>query len=339
MLRKAPKVLVFGGGAVGGFIVSLLGSVIPEKSIYVACRSNYQQALDHGFVLHSDVWGKTLSVRPVVVRSAQEAKDSCQQQFDFVLVATKTSPVTPTVSEQIRPAVSPSTTIVIIQNGIQVEEEFQREYPDNPIVSVVTYLASTQIKPGVFHHPNHGKVCLGTYPTSSPSSHHEIARRFNDLLNSAGIEAFYHEDIQIERWSKLMVNMENPLCALSRLRDVQYFQSAEGATDSLRRVMEEVASVAQAAGYTSINHEIVDLSMDFLTIRTLPGVEPSTLADALAFRTMEVDALLGNVLRLARRHKLDTPRLELLYYLLNGLNLSFTLGHGSSTKKVSSEIK
>lgn len=119
-----------------------------------------------------------------------------------------------------------------------------------------------------------------------------------------------------------MVNMENPVCALSRLRDVQYFQSADGATDSLRRVMEEVASVARATGYDNIDSSIVDRSMDFLIARTLPGVEPSTMADTLADRTMEVESLLGNVLKLARRHQLETPRVELLYYLLNELNLS-----------------
>ncbi|KAJ3537474.1 hypothetical protein NM208_g6296 [Fusarium decemcellulare] len=323
MHSKNPNILVFGGGAVGGLLLSALARVIPEECLHVVCRSNYQQALESGFVLHSNVWDKTLFSKPVVVRSAQEAKESSQRPFDFVVVATKSSAVVPTISQQIRPAVSPLSIIVVIQNGVQVEEEFRREYPDNIILSVVSYVPVTQTQPAVFHHSRHGKIHLGTYPATVPSFHHEAAKSLNDLLNSSGIEAYYSEDIQIERWSKLLVNMENPLCALSRLRDVEYFQSAEGASDSLRRVMEEVASVARAAGYTSIDDSIVDRSMNFLTVRKLPGVEPSTMADALAGRPMEVEALLGNVLKLARKCQVDTPRVELLYYLMNGLNTSF----------------
>lgn len=326
MQSHTPNVLVFGGGAVGGLLASTLTRVIPEECIYVVCRSNYQQASESGFVLHSDVWDESLFTRPVIVRSAREAKESSQRLFDFVVVATKSSPVVPTVSQQIRPAVSPSSVIVVIQNGVQVEREFRRDYPDNTILSVVTYVAVTQTQPGVFHHAGHGKIHLGTYPATALPSEHEIARDFSNLLNLSGLEAYYNQDIQIERWSKLLVNMENPLCALSRLRDVQYFHSAEGATDSLRRVMEEVASVARAAGYTSIDNSVVDRSMDFLTMRKLPGIEPSTMADALAGRPMEVESLVGNVLALARHHKVDTPRVELLYYLMNGLNTSFQLG-------------
>lgn len=123
------------------------------------------------------------------MRSAQEAKESFKRIFDFVIVATKTSPVAPTVGEQIRPAVSSSSTIVVVQNGIQVEEEFRNEYPENPILSVASCIPVNQALPGVFHHPSPGKVQLGTYPASSPPSHHDIARTFNDLLKSANIEA------------------------------------------------------------------------------------------------------------------------------------------------------
>lgn len=328
MQPKTSNILIFGGGAVGGFVATTLCSVIPEKSVFVTCRSNYAQALKSGFILQSDVWQKTLSARPVIVRSAQEAAEASSRPFDFVVIATKSSHAVPTISEQILPAVSQSTTIVVIQNGIQVEDEFRRRYPENPILSVVTYVPVTQTEPGVFHHPPHAKVAtvhLGAYPATSPPSHHDIARSFCDLLASTGTKTIFHEDIQIERWSKLLVNMENPICALSRLRDAQFFNSADGAADSLRRVMEEVASVARAAGYASIDNTVVSRSIDFLTVRHLPGVEPSTMADALAGRTMEVESLVGNVLRMAREFKVDTPRVELVYYLLNGLNASFKL--------------
>lgn len=40
---------------------------------------------------------------------------------------------------------------------------------------------------------------------------------------------------------------------------------------------------------------------------------------------MEVEAILGNALRIAREIKIDTPRLELLYVLSAGLNKALAL--------------
>lgn len=91
--------------------------------------------------------------------------------------------------------------------------------------------------------------------------------------------------------------------------------------------MQEIALIARAGGCDAISDDVVQKQLDFLTSRPLPGVEPSMLADVKERRPMEVDAILGNLLLLAERHQVDTPRLETLYYLAVGLNRS--IGHYS----------
>lgn len=140
----APRVLVFGAGSLGIVYSWLLSRVIPESNITAICRSNYDAASRNGFTLNSTVWGDSLSVRPRVVRSMSEAVEQSESQiFDYVLVTTKALPTTPSTAELIRPAITPGkTTIVVIQNGIGVEEEYARLYADDdiPILSVVAYL-------------------------------------------------------------------------------------------------------------------------------------------------------------------------------------------------------
>jgi len=55
--------------------------------------------------------------------------------------------------------------------------------------------------------------------------------------------------------------------------------------------MVEVASIAQAVGYREIDAELIEFQLSRATARDLPGVEPSMLADALARRAMEVEAI------------------------------------------------
>ena len=57
--------------------------------------------------------------------------------------------------------------------------------------------------------------------------------------------------------------------------------------------------------------------------RSSPGVEPSMMADALAGRPMEVQAILGELVRIAQEKDVEIPRLKLLSVLLEGLNHSF----------------
>jgi 2-dehydropantoate 2-reductase len=85
--------------------------------------------------------------------------------------------------------------------------------------------------------------------------------------------------------------------------------------------MEEVVSVARAAGYAGqIGTQDVEMQMARSDARAWPGVEPSMLADVRAGRRMEVEAVLGEVVRVAREVGVAVPRLECLYTPLLGLD-------------------
>ena len=55
----------------------------------------------------------------------------------------------------------------------------------------------------------------------------------------------------------------------------------------------------------------------------LPGVEPSMMADAMAGRAMEVEAILGNTIKIAKRYNLNPPFLTAIYVLAKALDGSF----------------
>lgn len=91
----------------------------------------------------------------------------------------------------------------------------------------------------------------------------------------------------------------------------------------MRDVMCEVAATARAAGYKTIDDGVVQSQLEIISGRAFPGEEPSMMADTVAKRAMESDAILGNVLKIALIHDVSTPMLTTLFYLINGLNHSF----------------
>lgn len=322
----APRILVFGTGSVGAVYAYLLSRAVTTENVFTICRSNYAVASSQGFTIHSTLFGENLNFRPRVAASVEEAVELSEgKPFDYIVMTAKAVPTTPSLPEIIRPAVSAKTTIALIQNGIGIEEPYSSLFPDNPILSCVVYLPATQTSPGVISHREVERLHIGAYPSSAPASHHEAGESFRSLLRAGGATATVHADVQSERWSKLLVNAAwNPTCALSLSRDMQFLHSAPPyALAHIESLMLEIATLAGACGYPSVNADTVAYQIGRAKARSLPGIEPSMLADAKGRRRMEVDAIVGNAVRIAEDKGVPVPLLRATYALVKALDESF----------------
>ncbi|KAI9045435.1 ketopantoate reductase family protein [Aspergillus affinis] len=144
------------------------------------------------------------------------------------------------------------------------------------------------------------KPALGTFPAVFPPKQKRVTSRLATILGNYGANSLHEEDIQGAWWRKLLVNgSQNPICALSHLRDAQFLRSDSEAVPFLRNVMAEIATVAQSKGYTDIDNTVVDHQMEASESRALPGNTPSMMVDALSGRRLEVESILGNTVRIA----------------------------------------
>ncbi|KAI1330314.1 2-dehydropantoate 2-reductase [Xylariaceae sp. FL0255] len=340
----SPKILIFGTGAIGTIYTWVLSQAIPESDLTAVCRSSYDVAARDGLTVNSQKWGDNLKVRPNVVKSVAEAAE--KGEFDYVIVAAKALPTNPSTAEIIRPAVTPGkTAVVLLQNGIGIEEEYVKAFGSEvPVVSTVVYMPATQTSPAVVAHDARIQhLHVGTYPAGESASPlaKERASTLVDLLHNAGAGATLHDDVQGTRWDKLLMNAAwNPICALTRLRSVEFGllgpppttdAEAEGGGEGetlllVRDVMREVASIARACGYTQMDEKAIDRQIDISMQFPYPGNQPSMLADVLEKRALEADALVGNAVRIAREKGVDTPVLRTLWLLTRGLSRSFEGG-------------
>lgn len=318
------KALIFGTGSVGcvyGYILHNAG-----VDLTVICRSNLAAVQQNGISIDSELYGR-VHYQPKAIGSVSEAA-SLYGPFDYVLVCCK---ALPGVCEQIQAAVGEGTAIVLAQNGIDIEPEYVQRYPENAIISGVVWLATTQLSLGVIKAGKTERFEIGTYPASAPESHKKKATQLSALwdLGSPGGSAPVYEDIQPQRWSKLTVNATwNPIAALTRCDGGTLSLLAEqaSASDILVRTMHQVGAVAASAGCPNLvtDANVKRVMQFYHSQRATPeaGKESSMLMDVKAGRPLEVAAILGNLLRIARKNEVHVPDLELLYFLVMALDFS-----------------
>jgi 2-dehydropantoate 2-reductase len=302
LLEAHPRILVVGTGAVGGFYGGRLA--LAGARVAALCRSDYEEIRGQGITVTS-VWGD-FHYRPErVVRRASEYGPPP----DFILVALKVLPGVDTV-EIIKDAVGPSTAIILVQNGIENDEPVAAAFPRNEIISAVAFIAVSRTGPGRILHSDYGRLILGRFPSGTSPK----VRQSAQLLRTGGVPCEVAEDVVTARWRKLVWNAPfNPISVLGGGVDTKTMVEMKESADLARATMEEVLRIAAAAGHP-LPTDVVE--QNFEGTRAMKPFKTSMLADFEAGRPMEVEAIVGNVLRIARRHRVEAPHLETLYTLL-----------------------
>ena len=297
------RVLVVGAGAIGAFYGGILARAGCE--VAVAARSDYDAVAADGYRIDSTLGD--LSFRPAqTLRSAAEYRGAA----DYVLVALKLVRGVDRVA-LIRPALAATSAILLVQNGIGIEEEVAEAFPRHELLSGVAYAAVSREAPGrVRHHSQYTRLVLGRYPRGSSAS----AERFAALLKQGGSSCAVTEDIVGARWQKCAWNtVFNPISALGGGLGTRDILSGEEQTAFVRAAIAEVCALAAADGH-ALAPDTADKQIQG-TLR-LPNYVSSMGQDWLAGRPMETEALVGNAVRIARRLGVAAPRLEALYALL-----------------------
>jgi len=300
--QQAPRVLVVGTGAVGGYY----GGKLAQAGARVAalCRSEFAQVKEKGISISSVGGDFTFMPEKVIGHLSEYAPPP-----DFMLVALKVLPQIDTAN-LIRESVGPETTIVLLQNGIHIEEPLVEAFPENEIISALAFICLSRPKPGHIEHSDYGRLVIGRFPQGSSTRTELLA----SLFNSVQVPCETTEDVITARWRKLVWNAAfNPLSVLAGGLDTLTMVQSPGAVQLARKIMNEVCQVAAADGY-ALPAEVVEQNIE--GTQAMAPFKTSMLQDYEAGRPMEVEAILGNCLRTAQQHDVEVPYLESFYVLM-----------------------
>jgi 2-dehydropantoate 2-reductase len=297
------KILIIGAGAIGSFYGALLAKAGARVS--VVCRSDYTIVKEQGIQIDSLNLGQWTFRPEHVLAHSKDYPDTA----DTVILCTKVIPSIDRIA-LLRPAVSPQTRIVFIQNGVGIESELTDAFPNHDVISGLAFICCNRTAPGQIKHLAYGKLTLGSlnYARFGDSNTKELCQ----LINQAGIEAITSSDIITSRWLKCLWNASfNPLSVLSGGLPTQTLLKHQ--EPLIRRIMNEVSQVASASG-----HPLPPDSIDMNITHTaqMPPYKTSMLLDFERHQPMEIDAIIGNTLQIAAKLNIDTPILQTLYALM-----------------------
>ena len=299
---KKPSLLSIGSGALGGYYSGILQRGGAE--VTMLCRSDYNQIKTGGVSVKSHQ--EDFHYYPdCVVRAASEVKE----YPDFICVFLKVLPEIDLVSI-IKEAVGPKTTIVLIQNGTQIEAPIQAAFPNNEVIGVIAFICCQRISAGKIDHQDFGHIKIGTYPKNNTPKTVQL----QTLFQKGGVECEISDNIVASRWEKLVWNAPfNSISAILGGVDTKFMLADPEMVLLCRNIMKEVICLAEADG-NPISSALIDKLMDY-TKNMVPYLTSMAL-DYLAKRPLEVDAILGNALKRARELELDLPYLQSTFALL-----------------------
>ncbi|RKP23442.1 ketopantoate reductase PanE/ApbA-domain-containing protein [Syncephalis pseudoplumigaleata] len=290
--------------------------------VVCVCRSNYAVVKQAGFQIDSCCYGEHTFKPWQVTDSVENAATLVPDGYDYVIVCTKALPEVASTADVIAPAMKHRrTAAVLIQNGIGIEEPVAARFPHNPCISAVAYIGVTQIATGVIRQVLKASILLGVYnradqPVQTSAS--DVAQ-LAELFGAGGIGADTSDDIQPVRWNKLIWNAGFGLpSVLTRLHDTQSMLGDATCRELIEAIMQEIWDTALklfGPARFPVKRPPCTIDGHISMTEKVPAYKPSIYVDYEAGRPMELEVIVGNTIREARRHQLDMPRLETLYKL------------------------
>ena len=297
-----PRILAVGTGAIGGFYGGKLAQAGARVS--TLCRSDYETVKSEGIRVASTFGDFHFTPEKVLGDLSEYSPPP-----DYILVGLKVLPEIDT-AEIIRDVVGPGTAILLLQNGVEIEESVARAFPNNEIISGLAFICVTRTDPGHIVHVDFGRLVVGRFPAGKSDKTDHLARLFNE----SGVPCTESEDVVTDRWRKLVWNAPfNPISVLAGGADTKTMVDSPESLELARQVMEEVCRIAEAEGHP-LPAGVVEENIE--GTRRMSPYKSSMLVDFEAGRPMEVEAILGNGIRAAKRHKIAVPHMESLYGLL-----------------------
>lgn len=305
------RVAVIGAGAVGCYYGARLAEAGHE--VHFLMRRDYEAVAAHGLRIQS-VDGDITIDRPHIARASAEIG-----AVDWVICALKATAVDE-MRELVAPCVGEGTRILLIMNGLGLEERFSEWFGGHRVFGGLAFTCINRGEPGTVHHIDYGPVTLAHFE-DDPG---EIAAAMG-LWVGAKVQTWSAPCLLAARWGKLAWNIPfNGLTVTAGGVTTDRVLGMPGLREAAHAVMREVIAAGNAdleahglAARLDADAIVVDL---IARTDVMAAYRPSTMVDFVEGLPMEVDAMFAEPLRRARALGVPTPTLALITAQMQSLD-------------------
>ncbi|MEO6030264.1 MAG: 2-dehydropantoate 2-reductase [Candidatus Binatia bacterium] len=306
-MASGPHICVYGAGSIGCYVggrLAATGSMVT----FVGRERLAADVRTHGLTL-TDWEGAALTVAPDAIRFT--TTPAAAADADLVLVTVK-SAGTADAGRELAAVLRPEALVVSFQNGLHNAEELRATLPGWTVLAGMVQFNVVNRGAGRFHHGSEGLLETERHPRLDA-----LAPAFA----RAGLPLERHDHLEPVQWAKLVLNLNNPVNALSNL-PLKTQLSTRAYRQCTALAQEEALGLLTAAGLTPAKLtplppgwipwvlRLPDFFFTRLAGRMLaidPQARSSMWEDLEAGRRSEVDYLNGEIVALAGRFGRTAP--------------------------------
>ena len=318
---------ILGTGAIGGFY----GAKLQQQGIDVhfLLNSDYEQVCRQGLLIESPTGNFTLF--PVQAYRDPQKMPAC----DVVIIALKTTQ-NHILPQLLPPVLKKDGVVIILQNGLGIEPQVAQIFNSKQIIGGMCFICSNKVGKGHIRHLDYGKITLGEYQENyQPGGITPRIQTIAEDFNHAGIPTELSENLLLARWKKLVWNIPyNGLSVVLNAKTNELMNSPDSRI-LVEEIMREV--VRGAKEYHCIIPEEFIQKMLNHTEKMTPYLTSMKL-DYDSKRPLEIEAIIGNPLRMATQKGVNLPHISIVYRQLKFLDFqncgSHSLIHQISEKEL-----
>lgn len=307
MSAPNPRIGIIGAGAIGGFYGVMLARA--GYDVHFLLRSEYDAVAQKGLQINSAVHG-AVHLEPVQAYRSAADMPKC----GWLLVGAK-STSNSQIAPLIREAAATDAKIVVLQNGLGVEDDLREALPEElHLLGGLCFICAHRSDLGVVEHQALGGVNLGYHSGSaSREAQQALLEEGVAMFRAAGVDSNPAANLAQARWQKLVWNMPyNGLSVLLGAGTASLMADPDSRA-LVRAIMLEACGAAAACG-----HPMPEVLVDRMMASTdhMPDYLPSMYHDHAHGRPMELDAIYAAPLSAAAEAGFAMPKTEMLYQAL-----------------------
>ena len=312
------KIAIVGAGAIGGFLGAKL-ALAGEDVTFIARNRNLAAIRANGFRL---ILEDGTELHASTAKAVQRMAEAGPQ--DAVILAVKAHQVTDLLPE-LRDLFGPATMVVTMINGVpwwyfhklagpyegRVLESVDpggtiaSQIEAGRVIGGIVYPATELVEPGLVRVLEGNRFTIGELD----GSRSERIDALSQALIRAGFKAPVSRDIRSELWIKLWGNVTfNPVSALTHatLEEICRFPAS-------RELAAAMMAEAQAVGEKLGVQFKISIDKRIAGAEAIGAHKTSMLVDVEHGRAIELAAIVGAVVELARITETPTPKIDAIH--------------------------
>ena len=303
-MKKNLNILVYGGGAVGSYFAGMMSH--NGQNVTLITRGDHLKKIKNQGLVISSEWGE-------FTQDIRTSDFIPNETFDLAILAVKTYSIKDLLLE-FKNKLSYKTKIICLQNGVYTNKFLSTNLPNHDVIDGLTYVDAIRSEAGkVNQFGEEAKIVIGKKEIDILEEENLVY--ISNIIDSKEVQFEYSRDIEKSVWKKLILVAASGSIMCYANSSAQVVFNSEKYFNIMKKMTNEMFLAAKSIG-VNINDEYPENMIKGLVNRA-GEIHSSLKEDLDNKRPLELDQILGEVLRIGSSNGVDMNNCKMVYDALS----------------------